>query len=614
MPNDGAPRPEVSCRVAPVLLDEAERLGRRRADVLAEAGVVADRVARRLGWLTFAEYAAIAEAVRPLQGQDGWVDFGGRSLQMPMVRMFGLAAGSLTGQRAVYAWLCRAAAGPDGLIYRAFALSFEAESGGDEAQIVMRALRDVALPDVLVWSAVGGFAAIPRLVGVAPAEVRVEVLEDGCACFSLVLSKERAPFWRAGTWLGAQRPDQRSELREAYDELRAKNGELRGRMEELIRMQEDRLLLDARLAEQARAEMLGRVAGGVAHDFNNLLTVLVARADMLGLSMPPGPELAAARRHLESVLRTAERAASLTDQLVAVGRQQRLHLESVDLAAHLERSRPLLTDVLGDRLLVLERPAEPLWVRVDVAQIDRVITNLLANSRDAVGPGEPVILRLCRDGEQALVEVEDRGVGMRPETVERAFEPYFTTKARASGVGLGLPAVRGLVQQHGGRVEISSQAGLGTTVRAVLPLASPKSDVQPSILEAAIPATPGVKILVVDDDEVVLDVAVAWLSALGYAVRPARDLEAAVALARSIDVLLTDVVMPGTDGVALAQAVRGVRPGLPVVFMSGYAAAELDGLASLPERAAFLRKPFTQLTLVEAIESVLDPRGFSASH
>jgi signal transduction histidine kinase len=384
------------------------------------------------------------------------------------------------------------------------------------------------------------------------------------------------------------------------------------------------LQLQDRLAQSQRLESIGRLAGGVAHDLNNRLAPVLAYSGLLLEDEPPGSERAA---DLAEIKRSAERARDLVRQLLAFGRKQVLDLRTVDLRETLGHMEKLLRRTLREDVeLQLKVPATLGLVKADAGQMEQVVLNLVVNAQQALtqagrieveladldvpGPGGPPNLPL---GHWTMLAVSDTGRGMDEAVLARAFEPFFTTKVAGEGTGLGLAIVHGIVTQHGGQVVASSTPGRGSTFSVFLPRLDREAlaPEPPEPPEAPATATwlRGRTILVAEDDDVVRGVAVRVLERLGYRVLAARDGGSCLGLASdpatAIDLLLSDVVMPDMNGRQLHQRLTETRPGLRVLFMSGYAGNVIDQHGVLAEGAGFIQKPFTAPDLARAIQGLL---------
>jgi two-component system cell cycle sensor histidine kinase/response regulator CckA len=391
-------------------------------------------------------------------------------------------------------------------------------------------------------------------------------------------------------------------------------------------------------AAAARLQAVGALAGGIAHDFNNLLTAIAGSAEAALARDPDGEAAPELRQMMES----AARGAALVKQLLAFARQQALHPRVVELNASVAAMAGLLHRLLGSRVRLsveLEEPARR--VRIDPTQLDQVIMNLALNARDAMPAGgalriatrhavvlraEPLGQEELPPGRYAVLEVADSGAGIPPELLPRIFDPFFTTKREQGGNGLGLSTVHGIVRQSGGFIAAESRVGQGTTFRIWLPrhdgpadpalppsLAMPPARPAPAAQPAATGTAP---VLLVEDEAPLLRLAERALRRAGFEVLTAASAEEALEMLdagspRPI-ALVSDVVMPGLDGLALATRLRERDPDLPVLLVSGYAEAALGrDLAS--ERLRLLPKPYGLADLVAELKSILPGEGTEVS-
>ena len=376
-----------------------------------------------------------------------------------------------------------------------------------------------------------------------------------------------------------------------------------------------RLEEEARQAQQMDA--IGRLAGGVAHEFNNLLLVIEGYAALALGREPSDPAL---RDDLEQIAAAAQGAKTLTRQLLAFGRKQVLQPRLLDLNDVVAGTAKLVAPLIGEQVELARRLAPHLRaVRADPRQLEQVLINLVLNARDALaGAGRIVIetanVELDDDGGPApyvALRVCDSGSGIDEETRSRLFEPFFTTKAAGAGSGLGLATVYGIVQQSGGRIEVESDVGRGACFTIQLPAAD-GSSVEPSAAAPpAVPATGRERVLLVEDEAQVRQVVRTMLERQGYEVLVAGHAEDALELAarEPVDLLVTDVVMPGISGVDLARRLTAVVPGLRVVLVTGYAREGLLDEEALAEFSTLLTKPFTPAELGQAVRAVLDAPG-----
>jgi PAS domain S-box-containing protein len=365
------------------------------------------------------------------------------------------------------------------------------------------------------------------------------------------------------------------------------------------------------LFQGQKLQALGELTGGIAHDFNNLMTVIRGSADLLRQdSLSPDKR----RRYLEAIIETADRAATLTSHLLAFGRKQALKPEVTDLNLRLDAFGEVLSRTLGGGIEVSLNLAPHLWpVEVDAAQLESALLNAAFNARDAMPDGGRITLCTRNregggtDGDMVAIELTDTGQGMSPEVLSRAFEPFFTTKPVGKGTGLGLSQIHGFAAQSGGRAEVDSAEGEGTTIRLLLPR-SHKAPAAARAAEVAAEAPVGLRVLLVEDNDHVREFATALLEDLHHQVLPAEGGDEALGILEKeeVDLLFSDVVMPGMSGIDLARAARETHPGLPVLLASGYSEAVIEGAAAAFE---FLTKPYDATMLAAAIASAMQHAG-----
>jgi PAS domain S-box-containing protein len=381
--------------------------------------------------------------------------------------------------------------------------------------------------------------------------------------------------------------------------------------------------MELQLRQKQKMEAVGRLAGGVAHDFNNLLTVINGYSELMLDRIGPADPLHASAEQIKSA---AERAASLTRQLLAFSRQQVMEPRTLDLNGVLERLDRLLRRLIGEDIEVVMHTSPSLGsVKADPGQIEQVILNLVVNARDAMANGGKLTLETANveldetyvrehaapvsPGPYVLLAVSDTGAGMDPETQARIFEPFFTTKEAGKGTGLGLATVYGVIKQSNGYIWVYSEPGHGTTFKIYLP----RVDHTAEALEPVAPAArrPGTEtILLVEDDWQLRDLARSLLSSLGYNVLTVDSVAEVEAMcdrhAGAIHLLLTDVVMPGMSGKELARRVTQSYPGTRVLYMSGYTTDTVVHHGVLESGIHFLQKPFTSTALAAKVREVLD--------
>ena len=386
----------------------------------------------------------------------------------------------------------------------------------------------------------------------------------------------------------------------------------------------ERQFLQGQLLQSQKMESIGRLAGGVAHDFNNILTAILSYAELTLMKLAEDHPV---RSHLVSIQAASEKAATLTHQLLAFSRRQVLEMKAVDLNKVIEGMANMLSRMIGeDILLELKTEATISTIRADQGQIEQVLMNFAVNARDAMPSGGRLLIGtkdvdlndvLLRTQETVtfdkyvMLSVADTGAGMTAEVRERIFEPFFTTKELGRGTGLGLATVYGIVKQHSGNIFVDSDPGKGTTFKVYFPIAGERGQERDKDhdLTGVLPAGTEV-ILVVEDDPSVRELVRQVLAPLGYKVLATAGGDEALRTSDSydgpVDLLLTDVVMPGMNGKQLAGALRIKRPGIKVLFMSGYAHDVLSTQGMLEPGVAMIHKPFRTVALARQVRQVLD--------
>jgi two-component system cell cycle sensor histidine kinase/response regulator CckA len=380
--------------------------------------------------------------------------------------------------------------------------------------------------------------------------------------------------------------------------------------------------LEQQLRHAQKMEAMGRLAGGVAHDFNNLLTVIGGYGQMVRDSLDSND---IRRKDMEAILEASARASDLTRQLLTFSRRQLAEPRVLDLNRQVSRIERSLRHAMGEGIeLVTSLKANPARVKGDPDQIHQVLLNLAANARDAMPKGGRLTIETAlldagtiasgqlEPGQYVALTMTDTGAGMSAETQSHLFEPFFTTKAKGRGTGLGLSTVYGIVKQNGGEIVVESEMGRGTAVRIYFPLAQERAKTAGGAARRPTADAGTETILLADDDAEVRRIAKEMLTRQGYLVLEAVSGAEAVRLCESrqgiVDLLLTDVTMPGMSGPELAAALKAARPGLKVLYTSGYSEKVL-GQYGVTAEAAFIRKPFTPQWLARAVRSLLDAKG-----
>ncbi|HEY2049251.1 MAG TPA: PAS domain-containing protein [Caulobacteraceae bacterium] len=384
----------------------------------------------------------------------------------------------------------------------------------------------------------------------------------------------------------------------------------------------ERKLLEEQLRQSQKMEAVGQLTGGLAHDFNNMLTGILGGLDMVSRRIDAG-RLDEAGRYIDAASAAAKRAAALTHRLLAFSRRQPLAQRAVDVNVLVTSMQDLLTRTLGEQVelqVSLDQRLSP--ALSDPNQLENAILNLAINARDAMPDGGTLTIETANSelcgvpgddesprGEFVTVRVRDTGVGMPPEVLARVFDPFYTTKPLGQGTGLGLSMVYGFVRQTGGDVRITSEPDAGAVVELYLPKAHVEAVERPPPQAAGAPQGSGECILVVEDDEQVRMLVVDVLDELGYHVEAVGNAGEAVAILESsqrLDVMVSDIGLPGLSGRQLAEIAREARPKLPVLFMTGYAAAAAQPTGFLGPRMEMISKPFEPDALAYKIRRMVE--------
>jgi len=390
-----------------------------------------------------------------------------------------------------------------------------------------------------------------------------------------------------------------------------------------IRDMTERKNLEEQLRQSQKMESIGRLAGGVAHDFNNMLSVILGAAELaLGEASPDGK----LKQYLDAIRSAAERSSQITRQLLAFSRKQVIAPQAVNLNALILESQKNLGRLIGEDVKLRFKPGSNLWhVLIDPSQVEQVLMNLSVNSRDAMPDGGALTIETANlhiegdysqhhldvePGDYVQLTVSDTGCGMNQETREHIFEPFFTTKEVGKGTGLGLATVYGIITQNNGSIHCYSEPGQGTVFRIFFRrLAEEGAPAKPDHAESE-PLTGTGTILLVEDEELLLWSTTKMLEVMGYTVIQADSPEQAIALCErgeTFDLVLTDVVMPGMNGREMAERIRSVRPGVKVLFMSGYTADLVAQRGIVEEGTHFISKPLEMKRLNDKIRQILAP-------
>ncbi len=391
---------------------------------------------------------------------------------------------------------------------------------------------------------------------------------------------------------------------------------------EHLKLHEEREILEAKLVQAQKMDAIGRLAGGIAHDFNNMLNVILGYTE-LSLDELSGDSWL--RNNLIQIQNAGKRSADLTRQLLAFSRKQTIEPIVLDINRLIDEHLKMLSRMIGEEIAISFFPESKLWkIRIDTSQIDQILANLAINARDAInGIGnikietenfvldaeESMTLDLI-PGDYVTITFTDSGCGMEQSVAAHIFEPFFTTKEGGKGTGLGLATVYGIVKQNEGAIEVESQPGKGSAFTIYLPAVH--ENIEMEVVEAlATPqSAPCETILIVEDEQQILEFTKIILEDSGYSVMTAALPQEAIQICRdyrgTIDLLLTDVVMPGMNGKELQNGILAMRPHIRVLFMSGYTSDIIACRGILEEGTDFIHKPFKVKSLLQKIRKVLN--------
>jgi signal transduction histidine kinase/ActR/RegA family two-component response regulator len=413
------------------------------------------------------------------------------------------------------------------------------------------------------------------------------------------------------------------ELQQRIIELERANAELSNEIAERKLAEVEKEKMQSQLIQSQKIESVGRLAGGVAHDYNNMLGVILGHTDLALLKTDDDHPL---HDHLKAIRHAAQRSAELTQQLLAFARRQTIAPQMMDLNAAVTTTLQMLQLLIGEDIVLDWLPgAEPYPVKIDPSQFDQLLMNLCINARDAINGGGRIHIETreiaidaayCATklyfvpGDYAVLSVSDNGSGMDNQTQAKIFEPFFTTKNLGQGTGLGLATVYGIVKQNNGFIHVYSEPGHGTTFSIYLPLSESLNPADKKSPDNTIATSTNATILVVEDEKHLLHICQTMLLDLGYKVLAAGTPEEALLLAADhkdrIDLLLTDVVMPGMNGRELQARMQKNNPGIKCLFMSGYTANVISHHGVLDPDVYFIQKPFTFMDIGKKILETLN--------
>ncbi|ABF42601.1 periplasmic sensor hybrid histidine kinase [Candidatus Koribacter versatilis Ellin345] len=485
---------------------------------------------------------------------------------------------------------------------------------GDQLFPVMTAFLVLILSMVIVRERLG-FAVMMVSISFVCSSLRMVVVQQRELRIAADLQAEIAERRRAEQLLRENEEHLEEQVANRTSELSEANSQLRSEIIERQRLEEQ-------LRQTQKMEAIGTLSGGIAHDFNNLLTVIRGYARMVLDRVGNDPEL---RTDVEQIDEAGARAAALTSQLLAFSRRQMLQPRTINLNGLVRDLQKMLQRLIGEHIELTTRAGEGLGaVKADPGQIEQVILNLVVNARDAMPRGGSLVLEtrnvqvdeaFAREhvdltpGDYVMLAVHDTGVGMDDATKVHIFEPFFTTKERARGTGLGLSMVYGIVKQSGGSIVVESQLAKGSSFKIFLPRIQARTEVETGLHPVAVGKGSEI-VLLVEDDEQVRNLTLTMLRRFGYTVYVAENGTEALKFNEThsgeINLLLTDVVMPGASGPEIAVKISASRPGIKVLYMSGYTDDAIGTHGILEEGISLLQKPFTPAALGERVREVLD--------
>ena len=624
----------MSCQLLHVWVEEAHSRGVDYSELERKMGRPVAPFLDPEGWVTWARSEALWRCVAELLPAGEPYRMGLAIFERPQMRWISAALSTLPSVEQAYRW----AYGPKASLHRYYrCLETQLETRDDVLEVEIR-LRPGYTFESNFWQQAfhGQLVALPQVLGLPQAEVEARFDPRGVTCAIACPPHYRAtsPRYRELEELPRELRSATTQVTEAHSFFADKLRELRAEVERRERVETElraeiavrraaeaeREALQVQLQRAQRLEAIGLLAGGVAHDFNNLLVVILGQSG-LGQGMTEDPEL---RELFSDIEAAGQRAAALTRQLLAFGRRQVMQVEVLSLAALVEGMQPILRRLMPANI-TLELEAEPdTPVEGDPNQLEQVVLNLCVNARDAMVNGGQLQVEVGRalldetaaaalSGAQAgafvRLRVTDTGAGIAPELLDKIFDPFFTTKAEGVGTGLGLSVVHGVVSQHGGSMHAASEPGRGTTMDVYLPLAAGR--VEPRVETARGEVRGGSEtLLLVEDDPGVRRFASNVLRGAGYQVLEAADGEQGIVTLREhierIDMLVLDVMLPGSLGREVHEAALELRSDMRVLYTSGYSAQGIHTNFVLERGLELLPKPYSPGELLRQVRRLLD--------
>jgi two-component system cell cycle sensor histidine kinase/response regulator CckA len=395
------------------------------------------------------------------------------------------------------------------------------------------------------------------------------------------------------------------------------------------RAEEEKARLESQLIQAQKMESVGRLAGGVAHDFNNMLGVIVGYAELIKSQLVADDPLF---KDVLEIEKAANHSRDVTRQLLAFSRKQLIEPRPLDLNDLIKNTQKTLSRLIGEDIELCFNPGEDLWkINFDPSQVDQILINLAVNARDAMLNGGQLTIETanvqldeayCREhladtpGDYVMLSVKDSGVGMDKETLSHAFEPFFTTKEVGKGTGLGLSTIYGIIKQNGGSIHVYSEPARGTAFKIYIPRKMQEDEIA-ATTEDSLVISGSETILLVEDEDMVRDMTTAMLEKIGYSVRVAETPQEALLFCENndipIDLLITDVVMPEMNGTELRDRIKAIRPGIKVLFMSGYTSNVIGHHGVLDKGVHFVQKPFGLKGLARKVRDAIIGQGSGGS-